>query len=307
MFHTTGLSTPTQTYRQPYSQSPSTPLSAHHAHYMPHHSPYGAMDTSYGASTPITPDVASFPSASTMPRAYVSPHIAAPFEHLALAGSPASTSSDYRVHPYECSPLEGGQGSVLSVKCEVNFPPTPPTSTFDGSNSGQLSGMPPGRAMRLVMGSFPVPTAVQVVPEQRTHSPGSQFCQLSATAPSWGAPGVAQMARGNRVPMYIQVLSETNLVLNSVLVGDFTYNNSASGSRRESHELGWICILIQTSRNGLPRVLFAYDAHQARNGPDGRQIGAGSSGSSPRRVGRVQVRVAGWLARGAISHTRDAV
>ncbi|RSH94020.1 hypothetical protein EHS25_006674 [Saitozyma podzolica] len=190
------------------------------------------MDTSYGPSTPITPDVSSFPpSASTMPRAYVSPHLAAPFEHLALAGTPASTSSEYRVHPYEYSPLEGGQGSVLSVKCEVNFPPSPPTSTFDGSASGQVPGMPPGRALRLVMGSYPVPTAVQVVPEQRAHSTGSQFCQLSATAPSWGAPGVAQMARGNRVPMYIQVLSEANIVLNSVLVGDFTYGNSASGSR----------------------------------------------------------------------------
>lgn len=308
MFHTTGLSTPTQTYRQPYSQSPSTPLSAHHAHYMPHHSPYGAMDTSYGPSTPITPDVASFPpSASTMPRAYVSPHLAAPFEHLALAGTPASTSSEYRVHPYECSPLEGGQGSVLSVKCEVNFPPSPPTSTFDGSASGQVSGMPPGRALRLVMGSYPVPTAVQVVPEQRAHSPGSQFCQLSATAPSWGAPGVAQMARGNRVPMYIQVLSEANLVLNSVLVGDFTYNNSASGSRRESRILGWTCILTRISGNRLPCLLFAYDAHQAGNGPDRRQIGARSSGTSPRSVGRVRVRVAGWLSRRAISHTRDAV
>ena len=59
-------------------------------------------------------------------------------------------------------------------------------------------------------------------------APG-QLCQLTAVAPSWSSTGIAGAGRANRVAVYVQVLAETHVIVETIMVGEFTY--SSTGQR----------------------------------------------------------------------------
>ena len=86
--------------------------------------------------------------------------------------------------------------------------------------------------MRLVFGSHPVPTKVHILSQSIS---GGQICQLSANVPAWQSTGtVGAMERSNRVPLHLQVLAGGSTIMETVLVGEYTYTSINSKGRSQT-------------------------------------------------------------------------
>ena len=170
-------------------------------------------------------------------RQYLSPQLAHHFDHLTTT-SPALLQGilplveEPHVTIHEYGPHDGPPGTSVIILCDVNFPSTPPPSNGE-SSSPVVSPVirSANKALRVVFGQYPVQTAVQSIMEPARSGAG-QLCRLTATVPVLPNKGVAAIGRAGRVPMYVQVLSETHAVIDTICVGDFIY--TTTGSRGET-------------------------------------------------------------------------
>jgi len=198
--------------------SPSSPFSPHHPH------PNAVASSSSSSYRHVQVD-------NHPPSQYISPgfgyydtmQTASPAP-LSAAALPRSDEQHVLVH--ELSPHEGVQGTQLTIKCDVNFPPTPPASIAGGA-SPQRRPRPAGRALRVVFGSHPVQTQVMMLTNRSAE--GGQLCQLSAVVPSWSSTGASALGRGNQIPVYVQVLDGNHAIVETIHSGEFTYSAAAKG------------------------------------------------------------------------------
>lgn len=154
---------------------------------------------------------------------YMSPHLSHQFDTLTTASPvllsqpvvPSSTPSERWVTCLEYSSQEGPPGTMIDIRCEVNFPPSPPNSP------NHPGGVSRGRALRVVFGIHPVQTAVQTYTDQNRVTDG-QLCQLTATVPNWSSTGATPSGQGFRVTVAVQVMAD-QLVVDHIPIGDFTY------------------------------------------------------------------------------------
>ncbi|WVR05285.1 hypothetical protein IAU60_002297 [Kwoniella sp. DSM 27419] len=174
---------------------------------MPPSPPSPGSSTSYMARQPMPPHPHAH---SQHQQTYVPPQ-------MDNYSAPPASSSHVTVH--EWGPREGQQGTQISIKCDVAFPSNSPPPA-DGSPRG-LNGAS-GKALRVVFGTHPVQTAVQLLAQGQSQL--GQLCQLSATTPSWSNTGAGSMGYGNSVSVYVQILSEDHAIIESVPLGPFTYS-----------------------------------------------------------------------------------
>ncbi|KAK8869715.1 hypothetical protein IAR55_000283 [Kwoniella newhampshirensis] len=210
-----------------YSRSQYTPRSGMDSFGLP-----PSPSSQFSPDTPSTsaPYATSVGSAMLQSRPYMSPHLSGQFNELSthspamLQSRPGPSSMvESHVVVHEWGPNEGAQGTQISVKCDVNFPSSTPSSINDGSSPDPSPRMS-GKALRVVFGQHPVQTAVHLLMTPGQMGAG-QMCQLSATVPSWSTTGAAGMGGGNRVQVFVQVLAENHAIVESVPLGDFIYGN----------------------------------------------------------------------------------
>jgi hypothetical protein len=138
---------------------------------------------------------------------------------------------------FEYSPMEGEEGTTVTVKLDAEFPPV-----LD--QDGNVSTSPANKTLRLLFGSTPVQTRVGPNHPRRLADGGEAYDQLMlhGTAPSPqltgcfpsgatfgrkdGGPGNIERAN---VPVYVQVLDPEGNVIETKDVGHFVYE---SGSGR---------------------------------------------------------------------------
>jgi hypothetical protein len=187
------------------------------------------------ASTSYQPSMSSTVIPS---RPYISPHLSYQFDSLTttspalLQNSMLPMHEDQHLIVHEYGPQEGSQGAQIAIKCDVNFPATPPPSHAESSSLGPLPvRSSAGKALRVVFGQHPVQTTVHLLMAQARIGPG-QLCQLTATVPSWSSTGAAGMGRSNRVPVYVQVLAETHAIVETVMMGEFAYTSTGPRGER---------------------------------------------------------------------------
>ncbi|WWD16017.1 hypothetical protein CI109_100442 [Kwoniella shandongensis] len=306
MYHTSAsqvnLPPPISQHRLYQPPAPSYPR--------PQYAPRTGMD-SFGLppspSSQFSPDTpnTSAPYASTVgstllqSRPYMSPHLSGQFNDLStqspaiLHGQPRpgpSNVSESHVAVHEWGPDEGTQGTQLTVKCDVNFPSSTPSSINDGSSPDPSPRMS-GKALRVVFGQHPVQTAVHLLMNS-SQMGGGQLCQLSATVPSWSTTGAGGMGGGNRVQVFVQVLAENHAIIESVPLGDFVYNNGGprgnplkrggdtmESSRPSPHALHRRVISTSSAAYGTPEMQqYATMPSTYHPSPSGRSV-AESSGS----------------------------
>lgn len=131
-------------------------------------------------------------------------------------GATSDRPSDQHVYVHEWTPSDGVQGTPVTVRCDINYPPT-------STSSDPLEPPAPlnqGKALRVVFGSHPVQTSVQLLPPSG-QSTGGQTCLLTAIAPSLLSTGVTN--KSNRVYVYLQVLDEHHTIVESIQLGEFIY------------------------------------------------------------------------------------
>lgn len=204
------------------------------------------------------------------------PHYMSPsyHEHVSSASpailnaAPVPHPEEHHVKVLEVHPIEGAQGTQMTIKCDVNFPPSPPAS--HSGNSPPDNPASQGRALRVVFGTHPVQTQVMVL--NSANVDGGQTCQLNAAVPSWSSTGAATMGRGSKIPVYVQVLDGSHAIVETIWSGDFTYNNMAAGPRREQdcHASGQVVDSIDVSQptyatnpaNPLKRSGEALESHR---------------------------------------------
>ncbi|KAL7424110.1 hypothetical protein Q5752_001695 [Cryptotrichosporon argae] len=142
-------------------------------------------------------------SPSTPTYATYAPPRMSPYTASTSTAPPPPPVQHVNVHEY--FPQEGAQGTQLNIKCDIDYPPGPTASS---------------RAVRVVFGSYPVPTKVTPLSVRGTE----QHCQLNVTVPSWSSTG--EHAPGaSSVPVYIQVLDGNHAIIDAVLLGEFHYVN----------------------------------------------------------------------------------
>lgn len=156
---------------------------------------------------------------------------------------------------HEWSPNEGTQGTSFTVRCDINFPPSLDPADSQSSNQG--------KALRLVFGTHPVQTHVQLLSGSSSIG-GGQTCLLTAAVPSLSSTGV--MGKTNRVFVYIQVLNEHHGIVESIQLGEFTY-----GAKGESPNLCWPGTLLTavpyTTYSPAPQSLKRPGDHLESNRP----------------------------------------
>ena len=205
----------------PFTESPSSPTP-----YSP--SPIASGSKHYQHSMKNT----MFPV-----RPYMSPQLAHHFDHLTttspalLQGTlPQVEESHVIIHEY--GPHDGPIGTSVIVLCDVNFPSTPPPSNEESSSPVESpKNSSANKALRVVFGQCPVQTAVHSFMEPARSGAG-QLCRLTATVPNLSSTGGAAIGRAGQIPMYVQVLSETHAVIETIFVGEFIY--TTTGSRGET-------------------------------------------------------------------------
>lgn len=219
-----------------YANGPSSSPSANYSPHTPTAANRGASSSNYQLQTVV-------PSSSRAlhQQQYMSPSLPSHFDALtteppALSqpsmmqsnSAPLEEATHQHVTIYEHGPSEGCQGTTLTIKCDVNFPPSSPDDT---SRSPGHQASSSGRALRVVFGQHPVQTQVMVLSNQSTASNGGQMCQLNAVVPSWSSTGASAMGRQNTIPVFVQVLDGSHAIIETVTMGDFSYTNT--GSRGE--------------------------------------------------------------------------
>lgn len=199
--------------------SPFLPHTLHHAGSGSSSSSYRPMGSSYSsnhghylpsstAGYDTKPQISSLGTYGSIPQA-ASPSM--------LTTSLLPTPDEQHVVIHESIPHEGGQGTHISIKCDVNFP-TPPPSVAGSPTNGPRSA---GRALRVVFGNHPVQTQVMMLSGRMAGR--GQMCQLSAVVPSWSSTGASGMGRGSIIPIYVQVLDGTHAIVETIHSGEFTY------------------------------------------------------------------------------------
>ncbi|CAD6577896.1 MAG: hypothetical protein TREMPRED_002058 [Tremellales sp. Tagirdzhanova-0007] len=166
-------------------------------------------------------------------RPYMSPQLAHHFDHLTttspalLQGTlPQVEESHVIIHEY--GPHDGPIGTSVIVLCDVNFPSTPPPSNEESSSPVESpKNSSANKALRVVFGQCPVQTAVHSFMEPARSGAG-QLCRLTATVPNLSSTGGAAIGRAGQIPMYVQVLSETHAVIETIFVGEFIYTTTGS-------------------------------------------------------------------------------
>jgi hypothetical protein len=233
-------------FPHPLFSSPHTPKMQSAYHDPP------SPPSPYITSSPTLSRKAHVTSSMIPPLPYDSPHLSHQFESLGttspafmqppILSNPIDPTSPPLAHQHiashEFTPREGSPGTQIVVKCDVIFPPTPPLAHLDGSTSEDTSPSQ-GKALRVVFGSHPVQTAVHVLMSTGRSGAG-QFCQLTATVPSWSSVGLT--GRNNSVAVYVQVLAETHAIVETIFLGDFYY--TASSARGMISSLFLLTLLV---------------------------------------------------------------
>lgn len=201
-----------------YNNAPPSPPSP----YSPHTPvPNAVASTSYQTLAPPSGQQRQPQQQYISPNYYDQVPTASP-SMLTLAVLPQVEENHVLIH--ELQPTDGAQGTQMTIKCDVNFPPSPPPSNSGNSPPENTSSH--GRALRVVFGTHPVQTQVMVL--NSANGDGGQLCQLNATVPSWSSTGAATMGRGSRIPVYVQVLDGSHAIVETVHSGEFTYSTMGS-------------------------------------------------------------------------------
>jgi hypothetical protein len=205
---------PTTTTHPLYPQ-PSPTASTSYAHYNSHNaSASNSQDHVPTQSTPLLNGHHDNYHHQNHPQSQ-----AVGYDYEASTSSASFSTPDQHLCVHEWAPSDGAQGTPVTVKCDINYPASP-------NGSQPATPLNQGKALRIVFGTHPVQTSVQLLSTSSQLSTG-QTCLLTAIAPSLSSTGL--MGKTNRVNLYVQVLNEQHAIVESVQLGEFMYNMPQRG------------------------------------------------------------------------------
>lgn len=162
----------------------------------------------------------------------------------------------------EWGPESGRTGDELTVNLEIDYP----ADSFEDRQRGV-----PGRAFRMVIGTLPVGTKVNVAPPRTGpgRSPTATLLTLVTKIPGLHLTG--QTTRTDRAPIYVECLRGHDVV-DSALVGHFVYTNLHRTDPNPNYQVQSVA---GVKRGGEELELEQQQSQSQRpwTGVDGRTVG----------------------------------